>query len=198
MSPMIPPEGLPHHAKQVFQGVIFQIWQWEQEQFDGSKACFESMKRSDSVTVIPIVNNRILIQHQEQSFHGAFISLPGGAQEEADPLIDAQRELLDETGYASDNWHLVMMLSPGDGKKLLWKNYVYVAKQCIFLQEAQPEVGEKITTELISFDDFLGLADNLAFRHKDLVPTLLRARYIPEKRSELEELLFGPTLTPRP
>lgn len=185
------PEGLPPHARQVYSGIIFDLWQWEQTLYDGSTAIYESATRADSITVIPIVGDKILVQHQEQPFRGAFISLPGGSREEENPLVDAQRELLDETGYASDTWEMAMTVSPGDGKKLVWRNYVYVAKHCSQVMEARPEPGEKIRVELICFDDFLALTDDPLWRHLDLVSMMLRARYIPEKYNELKNALFG-------
>ena len=137
-----------------------------------------------------IVGDRILIQHQEQPFRGSFISLPGGFREADDPLDDAKRELLEESGYASERWVHYLSWSP-PASKLIWKNHFYIAHDCKKIQEMIPDPGEKITLVFIDFDTFLLMADNPTWRHRDLVPTLLRARYEPDKRRALEEALFG-------
>ncbi len=184
------PEGLPPHAQRAFKGEIWEIWQWEQVQFDGSITMYDRAIRTDSVTAIPLVGDRILIQHQEQPFRGSFISLPGGFREADDPLDDAKRELLEESGYASERWVHYLSWSP-PASKLIWKNHFYIAHDCKKIQEMIPDPGEKITLVFIDFDTFLLMADNPTWRHRDLVPTLLRARYEPDKRRALEEALFG-------
>ena len=35
---------VPKQAKRVFKGVIFDVYQWEQEMFDGTKEIFEKLK----------------------------------------------------------------------------------------------------------------------------------------------------------
>lgn len=184
------PKGLPTNARQAFKGEIFEVWQWEQRQFDGSSATYECAKRNDSVTVIPIFGEKILIQYQEQPGRDEFISLPGGFCEEDEPLKDAQREFLQETGCIAGVWKPYMVWEPG-GNKIMWKSHFYIAKECKKIQDIQEDPGEKIRTDFASFDEFLTLADNPKFRHKDIVPTLLRARYIPGNKEELRKLLFG-------
>lgn len=97
---------LPSEANLVFKGKIFEVWQWEQEMFDGTKETFEKLKRANTALVIPLVGKNILIQEQEQPDKpGPFLSLPGGRCDESEkPLEAAKRELLEETGYASDDW----------------------------------------------------------------------------------------------
>ena len=47
--------NLPENAKLVFKGIIHDIYQWEQEMFDGSKATFERIRRPDTTAVIAVV-----------------------------------------------------------------------------------------------------------------------------------------------
>lgn len=187
---MVIPEGLPPHAKQVYRGQKIDIWQWDQSMFDGSGALFERAVCADSVVVIPAVGDRILIQNQEQPFGGSFISLPGGVCEGKDLLADASRELQEETGYTSNDW-IYYMVGGAPPSKMIWKNHYYIARSCERHHDPSPDTGEKISLGLISFDDFLSLADDPNFRHKDFIPTMLRARYVPEKRRELRGALFG-------
>ena len=46
-------QPIPANAKKVFHGVIFDVYQWEQEMFDGTKEIFEKLKRPDTVVVFP-------------------------------------------------------------------------------------------------------------------------------------------------
>ena len=62
---------IPEHAKKVFEGVLFDVYQWEQECFDGSHATFEAVERLGSVNVIPVVGDKILINDEEDLIHKA-------------------------------------------------------------------------------------------------------------------------------
>jgi len=186
-----PKKPLPAHARRVFKGVIFEVWQWEQKMFDGSVQTFERLKRPNTAVVIPTVGNKILLQLQEQPHSPRpFASFPGGRIEEGeDPLVGAKRELIEETGYKSDDWFLWRELDPVS--KIEWTIYSYIARDCRKTGEPKLDAGEKITTRLIDFEEFLTLADDPSFYEKELAGTLLRARYDPRARRELQQLLFG-------
>lgn len=46
---------IPSHATKVFSGVIFDVYQWEQELFNGNIATFEALRRPSTVIIIPVV-----------------------------------------------------------------------------------------------------------------------------------------------
>ncbi len=46
---------IPTHAHKVFSGVIFDIYQWDQELFNGKVATFEALRRSSTVMVVAVV-----------------------------------------------------------------------------------------------------------------------------------------------
>src|SRR3990167_6673441 len=98
---------IPPQAKKVFSGVIYDVYQWEQAMFDGSPAIFEMLRRPNTVCVIPMVGDQILLAFEEQPNKGPHWTLFGGRQEQDEtPIQAAQRELLEESGYVSDNWEL--------------------------------------------------------------------------------------------
>ncbi|PJC53414.1 MAG: hypothetical protein CO029_02850, partial [Candidatus Magasanikbacteria bacterium CG_4_9_14_0_2_um_filter_41_10] len=72
---------IPEQAKKVFSGVIFDVYQWEQELYDGSKATFERLTRPATLQVIAEVDGRIAMSDEEQPAKGRFLSLLGGRQE---------------------------------------------------------------------------------------------------------------------
>lgn len=183
--------SIPKNARRVFKGVIFEVWQWRQKMFDGSWAVFEKLKRPDSVEVIPIMGNKILIQTQRQpDWNTSFISLPGGVCDEGEnPLEAAKRELLEETGYASKKWSKLKVMHPFH--KIVWNVYSFIAKDCKFDKNPELDAGEKITTKLIAFDEFIMLSSEPRFRHKSISEMLLRARYDKKYRAELRKLFFS-------
>ena len=182
---------LPMNAKMVFKGALFEVWQWEQKMYDGTREIFEIIVRDDSATVIPVVDGKILIEDQQQPDWAApIISLPGGrCGPGEDPLVCAKRELLEETGYASDEWELFKEQKPRG--KIRWTEYVYVARNCFFKESPHLDAGEKITTRLLAFEDFLALGDSPIFYSRELAPVLIRARYNEDAREELRRIIFG-------
>ena len=79
-------------------------------------------------------------------------------------LSEAKRELLEETGYASDDWMLWTSYEPHG--KIIWTVYVYVARNCKKVAEPTPDAGEKISSRLIAFDEMLRLPDDAKFRSR--------------------------------
>ena len=51
---------IPKNAKCVFTGIVYDVYQWEETNFDGSPATFEAVKRHDSVQVIPTDGKHVI------------------------------------------------------------------------------------------------------------------------------------------
>lgn len=182
---------LPDNAKLVFTGQLFEVWQWEQKMFDGSVEIFERLKRPDTAEVVAVVGDKIMVQIEEQPDKPRpFTALPGGRVDQGEaPLAAARRELLEETGYESDDWQLWQESNPVG--KIEWTVYTYVARNCRFKQPQKLDAGEKITSKLISFEEFLLLTDEPTFREPGLAPLMIRARFDPKAKGELRAFLFG-------
>lgn len=181
---------LPKNAKRVFKGVIFDVWQWKQKMFDGSYAIFEKLVRPDTVNVIAVVGNKIiLLQQRQPDWKKDKNTLAGGRINEGEsPLRAAKRELLEETGYISKKWILWKKIRPYG--KIVWTVHNFVALDCAQRQAAKPDAGEKMKTTLTSFDDFLKLSDDPDFYEGELKTSLLRARLDKKFRQEFHNLLF--------
>ncbi|HKY74490.1 MAG TPA: NUDIX hydrolase [Patescibacteria group bacterium] len=181
---------LPPNAKKVFQGQIFEVYQWDQQLYDGSIATFERLKRVDTAQVVAVVGDRILIQKQEQPSLGTFFSLPGGMCDsyEEPPLEAGKRELLEETGYQSDFWTLWRTHQPFS--KIIWTLHTFFARNCVKIQEPALDAGEKIQNILMTFDEFLSLADEPTFRDADLIPDMLRAQRSKTERDAFKQQVF--------
>lgn len=176
---------IPDNAKCVFKGIIYDVYQWEQEMFDGSKNIFEMLKRPDTVTVIAVVDEKLLILTDEQPHRKAVLSPPGGRVDEGElSTLDAvKRELLEETGYALSNWKLVRVTKTHE--KIEHFFYSYVAHGSY--TKTQPNVdmgGEKINVHLMKFDEVRNLALSGEERLKEQAAII--------ESQNLEELLAMP------
>jgi len=173
---------LPPQAKKVFDGEIFDVYQWEQEMYDGSKATFEMLKRPNTVEVIATDGEEIFITEQEQPSKPAFLALPGGRQDEDETIMETgKRELLEEAGLTSDDWETLAVHEPYT--KMEWEIHTLIAKNCVQVGEQNLDAGEKIAVKKVSFEKFLELVFSEKYTGTNL--TLMLARM---SEHELEQL----------
>lgn len=182
-------QPIPGNARKVFNGKLFDIYQWEQELFDeGKKIIFEKLKRPDTVNVIPIIGNgEIVISEQEQPGTEPFIGCLGGRLDEGEePLETAKRELLEETGMEADEyvlWDATQLID-----KIDWAIYTFVAKRCHKVQEQKIEPGEKIKLKFVNFNEFIKLAAQDNFRDAEVALKIFRTVNNPSQFQEMKRL----------
>lgn len=182
---------MPIKAKKVFDGVIFDVYQWPQKMFDGTEQTFERLKRQDTAEMIVTQGDRILIQAEEQPDRAPFLTFPGGRVEDREePLAAAKRELLEETGFVSDAWTLHQAVMPL--VKIDWTVYLFIAQEARQVQEPHLDAGEKISVRWVTFDAFLDLADSgeLTYFLEPFRTELVRAKYHAPSREALRRKLF--------
>lgn len=184
-------QPIPDHAKKVFAGAIFDVYQWEQEQFDGSLATFEKLKRDDSAVIIPTTKDRkLIIVEDEQPGRDAVLTFPGGRIEKGEAADEAAiRELEEETGFKPA--HVELWKSRQPVSKVDWALYYFIGRGCEKVAEPKPDAGERITTREITFDEFMDLVEKPNFQGEDLRNDIVRCRFDKEFRAELEKKLFG-------
>ena len=189
MRTYMPPDAIlvPSDATCVFQGKIYGVYQWQQRMFDGSYETFEMLKRPDTVKVIAVKDNDVVVLEQEQPGAKVFFDLPGGRHDvdNESELNAAQRELKEETGLAFNNWKLVEVSQPFT--KIEWFVYLYVATDYISTGEQSLDAGEKIKVDYMSLAQLQELLQDP------------RSRYLPEKvlapLKSLDELDRFPALS---
>lgn len=183
-------KGLPVDAKRVFKGEIFEIWQWEQKMFDGTTQAFEKAWRFPTVEIIATVGEKILIEEQDQPDRTDNITLVSGRADRSDDMLsEAKRELMEETGYQSDDWELFLK-HERDGK-ILHDTHYFVARNCKKAGEQHLDAGEKIKTKLVTFEDFLKLTEKPNFWvSPEFVIFLLRIQLDEKKKKSFKKLLF--------
>ena len=181
---------IPTQANLAFKGKVFEVWQWEQKMFDGTIETFEQLKRPNTAQVIPVVGDKVLIQLESQpNISQPFLSLPGGRfLLNENPLDAAKRELLEETGYESDDF--VLCKEQNSIGRIDWTVYTYIARNCVLRKNQKLDSGEKIETRLVSFSEFLMLSENQLFYERELIPLLLYARFDEKIKEEFYNLLF--------
>lgn len=182
---------LPENAKLVFEGNIFDVYQWEQTLYDGSTTTFEKLSRQDTACVFPVLEDgSILLVEDAQPHRESFLQFPSGRVEQGEmPEETARRELLEETGYAPEKLELLYTSTPAD--KLDWVFYVYIGRGCKKVEEPKPDPGEKIIPKIVSFDDMLALAAEDKVRDKIFTTMVLQAKLDPAKMEELKKKFFG-------
>lgn len=181
---------IPDNAKRVFEGIIFDVYHWKQELFDGTFTTFEAIKKRDTVTVVAVCDGKIILNQEEQPGKSAFTTLPGGMCEKGpSPLEDAKRELLEETGLASDDWQQWFVSDPLQHAKIEWNNYFFIAKNCKKVTEQKLDAGEKIQVTVVTFEEFLDFRNNPKIRNRDLFPVLEKAATDEKEKQRLQELL---------
>lgn len=181
---------IPPGAKKVFKGQIFDVYQWEQKMYDGSKHTFEKIIRPDTVLVIPVTEDgKIIICEQEQPHRDKpYLSLISGRVEEGElPEDSAKRELLEETGFKTDT--LILFDKYNISDKIAWTIYTYVAKNCKKVAEQNLDVGEKIRCDFVSFEEFIELLVQQKVDNIHLTVKALEAKIDPKKMEEIKSLL---------
>lgn len=149
---------VPEHAECVFKGVVFDVYHWQQEMFDGSLQTFEMLKRPDTVKVIAIQDDQVLIIKQEQPHLKCFYDIPGGLTDVAgeNERQAAMREFKEETGYAAGSWRLLDVRQPA--VKIDWLVYTFLAWDLKRVAKQQLDAGERIEVLWMSIPEIKKLA----------------------------------------
>lgn len=181
---------IPDNAKKVFEGIIFDVYHWEQEMFDGTTSTFEIVKRIGSVTTLAVVDNKIVVNIEEQPTESSFLTLPGGRIDRGESAIDsAKRELMEETGLESDDWVNWFEIDASDMIKIEWLTSYFIAKNCKKTSEVRFDKGEKIETKYITLEELIEMRHDLRNRISGLKDVLEKAANSEEEKQKLKELL---------
>jgi ADP-ribose pyrophosphatase len=193
MKKMVPEDAvlIPDNAELKFEGILFDTYQWSQKLFDGTPRTFEMVKRPDTVSVICIIDDRIIVLSNDQPHSGLRAGLPGGRVDKADADIieAARREVVEETGYRFKNWRLINVWQPESKIELFI--HLFVAFEPEVDDNVHTDPGEKIVVELLSHAEVKNLVLNdvrnfgeaqSTFKRTDCIDDLLNT---PEFRGKI-------------
>lgn len=181
-------QPLPPHAKCVFKGTIFDVYQWEQELYNGQTVTFEKLKRPDTVVILPVLDNgKILITEQEQPGKKPFIgAIAGRADEGEDALDTAKRELREESGYEADQF--ILWKANQVTSKIDWAVFVFIAKDLRKVGDQDLDGGEKIKLKEVTLDELVDLILKNKFIDLEIAINVLGSKLDKNKSEEIEKL----------
>ncbi len=187
----MPHTKVPKHAKRVFKGIIFDVYQWQQKMYDGKKTTFEVAKRQNTVIVVATVKNKIVIIKQKQPAMDWFYSVPAGRMDQPGetPKQTALRELLEETGLKPKRiklWRVIQKTG-----KVVHNIYFFVAQDCAKVAKQKLDSGEDIKVKYLTFEQFLKLSDNPRVYQSEFLIDMLKARLNPKLKQSLKKTIFG-------
>lgn len=157
--------------------------------YDDTTATFEAIKRPATIQIIPVQREKFYLSYEEQPTKSLCYTFLGGRQEENEgTLVTAKRELLEETGFESDDWELLKVYE-SEGK-IEWTTYLFVARNVKKVAEAHLDSGEKIEVKEVDFDEFLKIVDSPDFWGKTISDDIFRIRQNPQKFEEFKKKLF--------
>lgn len=133
---------------------------------DGSSRYAEQIlkngRNGDAVVIIPITEEGkfiMVVQSRPNTLGGVLVEFPAGMVDEGeDALTSAKRELLEETGYLSDNfreleWHYQ---DQGCSRAIV---RTFIAKDCKRISDIHLDDFEKLEPVVMSYEDVESLMD---------------------------------------
>lgn len=134
---------------------------------DGSKKHVEQIlkngRNGDAVVIIPITEEGkfiMIVQSRPNTKEGALVEFPAGMIDEGeDSLASAKRELLEETGYISDDfkeieWHYQ---DQGCSRAII---RTYLAKNCRKISNIHLDEFERLEPIEMSYEEICSLMQN--------------------------------------
>jgi len=174
---------IPDHAKKVFSGVIFDVYQWEQYLFNGKTATFEALRRPSTVIIISMIGDKIAIARERQPGKDWYLTpFAGRIDDGEDTLVAAKRELREESGLVSDDRELYQTFSVWG--KVDYKMYYFLARDCRVEHIQDLDDGwEEIQVQYISFDAFIAFMQSEDCRDVEFANHIFRL----EKEGRLDD-----------
>lgn len=154
--------------KKLFETPIFSLHQLELNPAkQQSIHPFYILKAPDWINMIPLTSNNeiILVEQYRVGVDETTLELPGGMVDPGEsPLGAAKRELVEETGYISNEWELIGKTSSNPA---ILNNFthLYIARNCEYTGSNNPDGSEDIKVHKMPLNDFLDLVRDGTVHH---------------------------------
>lgn len=142
--------------KQIFQGKFIKVWQTIFLDKAGQERVWEWLEKKNFTMIFAITKDKkiVLIKNYRVPVENYIIELPGGIIDPTDKNSEAaaQRELLEETGYAAKNFYPLPINynNPGITNNLV---YSFIATEAERIAENSGDITEDIEVLEIPADD---------------------------------------------
>lgn len=105
--------------KEVFQGILISVEQWEAEIYGGKRAMREVVRHVGAAAVVPVdAQGHVTLVKQYRIAMGRVLTeIPAGKKDSPgeDALLCAQRELSEETGLEAGTWRYLTTIDTSPG-----------------------------------------------------------------------------------
>ena len=143
---------------------------------DQKQSSFFVIENPDWVNVIGLTTDKkvILIEQFRHGLEQIITEIPGGMiDDDEKPETAARRELLEETGYSSDNF---IYLGKSHPNPAIQNNSIYhfLALDCEKTGETSFDEHESVVTKLVPFDEISDLIQNETISHSLVLAAFYR------------------------
>ncbi len=181
---------IPDGAQEVYHGILFDVYQKEIEQFDGSVKTHERLRWTDAVKAICIVDGKIVLISEKQP--GGIVkshALPWWMIERwENHAVAIVREVHEEIGITFSSVELLAAIPISPAAMEAYR-YLYVCKgpSSYDLRE-ENNAWWSVSVILADFDEFLLAMQNHYI--SDISYWIIRNYILPGKEEDLRKLLF--------
>jgi ADP-ribose pyrophosphatase len=164
LKPSKPRSELTEHfvaGDRVFDGDLLKVHRDTVRLPDGTQGYREYIRHPGAVAVVALFDDgTVLLERQFRYPHGrVFVEIPAGKLEPGEPHLEtAQRELMEETGYAAAEWTRLGVIHTTIGYSDETID-LFLAKK-LTQEAAQLDAGEFLEVLQIPFDEALAMIRN--------------------------------------
>ena len=116
----------------------------------------------------------LLVEQYRYGIEEPTLEIPGGMVDVGEePLGSAKRELLEETGYRSNNWSSLGRVSSNPAIMTNF-THMYLAEGCVFEGADNPDTHERINVHKMPVDEFLDLVSDGTVHHSIVLAAVAR------------------------